>query len=265
MRTLADSGLTSVRVDGLVWAAGDFRVTPSEDALTGVFGFEDRNTLFRFDETANSWTKGERREEIGAMFDRTAVPFAADLRENHRWVAFGTSAKIQAPTFARGLSNVLSQAVSAVGLMPLHWEVDLVSDRSMVQEWIDKNPGITRFVRIIRRQNGMTIDEDRRQMKELWATEKKVEFTTAPRRRGVLNIQGNPDFSAWLDGLDQGDVDVELQAGHGISRQIFSSKNRATRDRVRDYGSNMELGMEFMLAALNKFAAGRAGSPEPSE
>jgi hypothetical protein len=159
---------------------------------------------------------------------------------------------------------ILSGAVSKVGLMPLEWEVDLVKDVALVEDFIERYPNITRFVRIIHRQNGMRLDEDRRQMQELWAHEKRVEFRTAERKRtGVLNVQGNPDFHEWLDGLDEGDVDVELQAGHGISKQYFSSTNRAVRDWVPDYGTNMELGMDYMLAALHKFVEDRVGSPEP--
>jgi hypothetical protein len=264
MRTLAESGETKVRLLDLMWAAGDLHVTPSEDAVTGVFGFEDREHLRLFDEAANSWIKAQEREAIGASLERTTVPFAVDLREDHRWVAFGTSIKIQAATFAKGLTMILSGAVSKVGLMPLEWEVDLVKDVALVEDFIERYPNITRFVRIIHRQNGMRLDEDRRQMQELWAHEKRVEFRTAERKRtGVLNVQGNPDFHEWLDGLDEGDVDVELQAGHGISKQYFSSTNRAVRDWVPDYGTNMELGMDYMLAALHKFVEDRVGSPEP--
>src|SRR5438132_3556679 len=89
MATLVQSHQTQAEFRGATWIAADLRLDPSANFMMGILGFSDRETLVDFDPAAYSWLKGPTHEHEGASV-RTMVPFAVDLREDHRWVAFGT-------------------------------------------------------------------------------------------------------------------------------------------------------------------------------
>jgi hypothetical protein len=117
--------------------------------MMGVLGFSQPERLTDFDEETFSWIKGERRTEHGAS-ERTMVPFAVDIREEYRWVAFATAYRIRPSGFARGLASTLTTAVTKAGKIPVEWDVDLVADVTEVEEWLERHPDVFHFERVLR-------------------------------------------------------------------------------------------------------------------
>jgi len=252
MRHLDESHETHTQFRGREWIAADLRLLPSEDHMTGVLGFSDIELLRDFDLAAFSWLKGPVRAEVGAS-ERTMVPFAIDLHEDRRWVAFGTSHRIQPYGFARGFEATLNAAVGKLGLMPSEWEVDLVIPVARVEEWLDLYPEVVRFTRYVRLHNpGLKLDRDRAEMRALGARLKQETFSSERGRQ--LKVKDNPEFDRGLEGLETGDLDVYLEAGRGVTKRTFSSRRMADRVWVTDYGDDLEYGMELMLRAVLEYA-----------
>ena len=130
--------------------------------MVGVLGFATTGFIREFDEDNFSWLKGNTTFFEGAEPD-TVVPFAIDLREEERWVGFATSQRIQHANFASGLKAVLNAAVAEVGLLPADWDVDMVSSKSELFDWIAGHAGSLRvFRRTIRFSNpGRDLDSAR--------------------------------------------------------------------------------------------------------
>lgn len=262
MRALAESRETRALFRGREWIAADLKMLPTEDHMIGVLGFTAEEAFRDFDPAAFSWVKGPVRIHEGAS-ERTMVPFAIDLRDDKRWVAFGTTARIQPPAFANGFETALNAAVGKLGLMPTEWEVDLVVGVARVEEWLELHPNVTRFTRIVRFHNPtIKLDRDREEMRALAARTKTETFTTAPARGKLLNIRDNPVFERGLEGLDTGDLDIELEARQGISKATFSTRRIADRTWVEDYGDDLESGMELMLRAVQDYVAEREGGDQ---
>jgi hypothetical protein len=263
MRMLSQSHQTRALFRGHEWVAADMRLLPSEDFMTGVLGFADEELFRDLDPAAFSWLKGPSRTVEGAS-ERTMVPFAIDLRESERWIAFGTSLRIQPPGFTAGFEATLNAAVAAVGngLMPTEWEVDLVTGPQRVEEWLEIHPNVTKFTRVVRLHNPREkLDADRAEMKALAARTKTETFSISTARGQHLNVRNNPEFESRLEGLDTGDLDVYLEARdvERGTKVVFSSKQMVDKRWVDDYGDDLELGMELMLRAVQEYAIQRAG------
>lgn len=270
MEALAESRETRAEFRGATWIAADLSLDASGDFMSGVLGFSDVNVLVDFEDAAFSWLKGATHEHEGAS-ERTMVPFAVDLREHERWVAFGTSPRIQPQGFAAGFEATLNGALDRLGLTPSEWEVDLVLGKARVEEWLIEHPNVVKFTRIVRFQNpGRSLDDDRAEMRALAARTKSETFTvpvTRPTKAGErkpshLAVQDNPDFNSKLEGLDTGDLDIHLEAVEGSTRVTFDSRRMADRSLVEDYGSNLERGMEIMLRAVQEYGVARVGGQE---
>ena len=104
MRALANSGETTAKIQQTVYRAADLQIDATGTFMTGLLGFSERETLRQFEDVAFSWLKGEIHEIEGAT-TATVVPFAIDLREHRRWVAYVLSQRIR--------SNVFRQALAA--------------------------------------------------------------------------------------------------------------------------------------------------------
>jgi hypothetical protein len=129
MTVLADSHQTSFAErlpEGVTrtWFAADMTVEPGRNFMTGTLGYASPAQHRPFDYDNWSWIKAQM-EEIDAARADTIIPFAIDLRDQNRWVAFAPTGRLRAKMFAVGLQRVLNNAVSATGLMPTDWEVDL--------------------------------------------------------------------------------------------------------------------------------------------
>lgn len=158
MAALAKSHLTTFTQESIAgrpgrrWIAGDMMLTPSGDFLTGVRGFTEQQQQVSFDDDAFSWMKAQV-EESDAASDQTIVPFAVDLRDSERWVAFATTNRLPENSFRRGFENVLNHAVAQLGLMPTAWEVDLVTSTGVIREWLQRNPLVYRLRRVLKPTN----------------------------------------------------------------------------------------------------------------
>lgn len=236
------------------WFAADLHLTPHGDFLLGTLGYSEELEHREFDADAWSWVKGETRwANTGS--EQTVVPFAIDLHEHGRWVAFATASRMTSTRCRAGLQHVLREAVSASRLIPADWDVDLVTSRSTVSEWLAKHPRVFNFVRTLKFSNpGLDLDGDREEMRAFGANRKTEEF--AARRGGTLVTDGD-DFQRKLAGVERGDVEIELSARTDAAGQtaVFKSKDTPDQLEVDDFGVNLEVGMDTVLHALQMYVA----------
>jgi hypothetical protein len=108
MRRLAESRLTRFHERGKdnqvvkTWIAADMKTDPSDTFLVGTLGYSIREERKAFDEASWSWIKGESDNEDRAS-ERTVAPFAVDLRDHNRWVAFAPIGHLSDRSLASGL------------------------------------------------------------------------------------------------------------------------------------------------------------------
>jgi hypothetical protein len=236
------------------WFAADMRITPHGDYLVGTLGYSEELDHIAFDTEAWSWVKGEtRRANTGN--EQTVVPFAVDLHAKGRWVAFATASRMTALQCRAGLEHVLREAVHRSGLVPADWDVDLITSRSTVSSWLRAHPKVFKLIRTLKFSNpGLDLDGDRQEMRAIGANRKREEFA-APRGL-TLSTQGE-DFQRKLEGVESGDVEIEMQARGESGRQtaVFKSKDTPDELFIDDYGVNLEEGMEAVLRILRQYVA----------
>lgn len=252
MRMLAESHETRAQLGGKQWIASDLQLRDNGDTMIGVLGYEVSEQMLAFAEKDFSWLKGTTQLVQGAHPD-TVVPFAVDLRDKRRWVAVAVSARIQHSAFANGLQAVLNAAVEKLGLLVTDWEVDMITSSSNVLEWVANHSGIKVFRRTVRFSNpGRNLDDDKADMRSIGATVKETEYRAL--RDQSLNLSENPAFIEMLDGMDRGDVDVQLVAENQGVRQRYSSKDRPDEDFVSAFDT-LQDGMESVLSALRVYSS----------
>jgi hypothetical protein len=258
MRELAESRLTRFEETGTTnkpsrtWVAADMTLDASGDFMTGTLGYSLVEERRSFDNEAWSWVKGQT-EVSDTASENTVVPFAVDLREDQRWVAFATTNRLQPAGFAYGLERVLNQAVSDAGLIPTEWEVDLVAARARIEEWLRENPLVHMLRRTVKFTNpGRDLDEDRREMQALGARRKTEEFKAPPN--ATLDTS-SPQFNNKLDGTETGDLELLIKSrGHqGVRDVTFSTTSAADLSVVADFERDLMRGMEIVLAALREY------------
>lgn len=268
MQALADSRKTVHTVrstggrPGRRWVAADMASTADGDFLTGLLGFSEQQQHVTFDDETFSWLKGEVADSDSAN-EQTIVPFAVDLREHQRWIGFATTSRLQPPTFRTGFESVLNEAVSALGLVPVNWEVDLVTSGSRVLEWLKQNPKVHLLRRTLKFTNpGKNLDDDRQQMRALAANRKTEEFKAAYGKS--LNIESE-EFEDKLHGTETGDLHVVMEArgAHGVRNVKFNSDDTVDESKVDDFGTNLERGTETVLAALREYVASKEPPAQP--
>jgi hypothetical protein len=247
---------------GKRWVAADMTLTPGGEFLTGVLGFSEQQQQVSFDDESFSWMKGQVADSDSAN-EQTIAPFAVDLRPGNRWVAFATTGRLQPQTFRSGFERVLNDAVAATGLIPVDWEVDLVTSTARIYEWLRQNPRVHRLIRTLKFSNpGKDLDEDRRQMRALAANRKTEEFKAA--RGKVLDVE-SPEFQNKLEGTQTGDLDVLMysRGAHGVSDIKFNTRDSVDERNVDDFGTNLQRGIDTVLAALREYVANKDGPEQP--
>jgi hypothetical protein len=255
MAELAASHRTETTVQGTRWIASDLEIRNGGDTMVGLLGFALQGQLLTFSEDDFSWLKAEAFTVTGAQPD-TIVPFAVDLREHRRWVAVATSARIQHNAFAKGLAAVLNAAVLDLELMPTDWEVDMVTSRSDVLDWVAQHPAVNKFRRIVKFSNpGRDLDEDKANMRALGATVKDEEYRALNGK--TLRLQGNEAFYSLLDGMERGDVEVELWSRQGGVRERYFSKKRPDETFIANF-DNYQDGMTYVQEALLVYSSRQA-------
>ena len=238
------------------WTAADMTVQPDGDFMTGILGFSTPDQQKIFDPDSWSWVKGETIAPDVAT-RRTVAPFAVDLRDSHRWVGFAPTSNLRPPTFVSGLEQALNHAVSAAGLIPTEWEVDLVTSRFEIDQWLQAHPLVHFMRRTIKMPNpGRDLDDDRAEMRALAARRKTEELSAG--RNGALNINSD-EFVRKLDGTQTGDLELQMVAhdpqGGGLSK--FSSRNSADESLIDEFGLDLMQGMELVLGALQLYVRSR--------
>ena len=242
------------------WIVGDIEVDESRHFLAGVIGFTDIETRLHFDEATWSWVEAFSEEVEGAS-SQTVVPFAIDLRQDHRWTASVTSQRVRAQTFCRGLELVLKAHRVALG-MQTDLEVDLVTSSVTIEEWIMNNPQIRSIKRIIRLPNpGIDISEDVRQMKSLNAKQKE-ETLTAHHNQSLraVNDEGQPsdDIRKLTQGTDIGQVTISMEARGPEGIRKFSSVTNIDETYILDFDDDWQRGIALVLNALRQYSNQRA-------
>ena len=190
------------------WVAADLNLVASH-YMTGTLGYYEHQTLIDFDNDAWSWLKGSTMHtESGS--DKTVVPFAIDLREDRRFIAFAPAPRLLASQFASGLQRVLQSAVNREGTMAANWEVDLITFAEDVESWINLHPKVFFIRRTIKFTNpGRSLDSARSQMRDL-GSRRRTEVDAAPRNR-ILNTDSHT-FRELLEGVETGDIDILLKS-----------------------------------------------------
>ena len=74
--------------NGKWWTAGDIEIRG--DFLVGIIGYSRVEARAHFNEVEWSWRKGDWAADESATKENLS-PFAIDLRERNRWVAFAGS------------------------------------------------------------------------------------------------------------------------------------------------------------------------------
>lgn len=231
------------------WVAADMALEPDGNFMTGTLGYTTAQQHRVFDTKNWSWIKS-RIEETDTARDDTISPFAVDLRDQNRWVAFSPAARLGHKMFAYGFERVLNTAVSAAGLIPTEWEVDLVVSRYKVDRWIAHHPDVYKLKRTVKFTNpGRDFDSDREEMRKLSARRKTEDFAAASNQ--VLDTTSET-FSGKLDGVDTGDIDLVLTARgeRGSGDAIFNSKDSADSVNIENFGGDLIRGTTIVLAAL---------------
>lgn len=244
-----------------IWFAGDMTVEPDGNFLTGTLGYTSPEQHGSFDETNWSWIKAQMQLVISRGVETaradTIAPFAIDLRDQNRWVAFAPTVRLRTRMFVDGLEHVLNNAISAAGLMPAEWEIDLVVSRDRVDEWLQVNPHVYRLKRIVKFTNpGLNLDAERQEMRALGAISKAEEFASSSS--GVIDIDSD-DFRRKLDGIDTGDIELRLQArGRDTAEHVvFNSNSHPDAVPVSNFGQNLMDGISVVLGVLQQYVTDR--------
>ncbi|MBO4239014.1 hypothetical protein [Pseudonocardia alni] len=236
------------------WIAADLTLDPSEQYMTGTLGYSEQIAYQTFDQDSWSWVKAESEAARGAR-ENTVVPFAIDIRDNQRWVSFIPRQGLRRAEFIVGLGRVLTTAVADLGLFPQEWDVDLVTSRGQISDWLRANPLVFNLRRTVKFSNpGRDLDSDRQEMRELAANRKTEEFA-APYGK-ILDIS-SPAFQEKLDGTEEGNLEVQLQARStgGGGGELFNSGESVDQAPVANFGTDLLEGMQIALTALQEYAA----------
>lgn len=237
------------------WTAADFQTDASGDFMTGTLGYSEPAGTRLFDEKSWSWVKAAVDSTHGAD-DESVVPFAIDLRNHNRWVAFSTTTRLRRARFREGLSSVLNQAAADLGLLPQSWEVDQITSRRSVDTWLGDHPLVFNFQRIVKHSNpGRDLDEDRAEMLRLGAKWKKEEYQAEPN--STLNVE-SAEFRDMLDGTEKGNLELRMSArsneGGGSAKVVkYSSEETPDQVTISDFGVDLMIGMERVLEELRRY------------
>lgn len=247
------------------WVARDLAVTDDDTILSGLIGFAQARRIYIPDDDAQSWLKGEQQTpEAGA--DDTLVPFAVDIRGDRRWVAFATAQRIRPATFAKAFQAALQQAMADLVEFPSRWEVDLITDKTTIHEWLQEHPAVVVFRRTVRFPNPVRdLSALHREMQDLHARSKKEEFSAYPGE--ALEVVESDTLSALLEGVEEGHVDAFFQArGEGGTRPRFNTRLASDEEWVEEFRDDLSRGLVLITNALRRYSARRAGEEEePNE
>jgi hypothetical protein len=235
--------------NGHEWIAADLEVVQG-DFLVGVIGYSSITTSLAFDESSWSWLKGTTTVLEGGD-QHTLAPFAVDLRKERRWVAFAPTGYVNEKSFAGGFQAVLNEALRRIEEVFSDWEVDVVSSRGALRDWLEENGDDIKTMTITLRvpNPGRDLDDDRASMQSLAAGGLTKKYTA--RRNQTLRVENEVD--ALSDELEKTDVDVYLQTRSNVT---FNSKTKVERVYVEGFGDDLRRGMQVVVDELKRYSDG---------
>jgi hypothetical protein len=170
---------------GHTWIAADLEVT-HDDLLVGIIGYTTAAVMTHFDPTEWSWLKGTQTVEEGADIS-TLAPFALDLDERRRWVAFAPTGRLNERTFPGGFQAVLNEALIRQDEVFSDWEVDMVSSGIALRDWVSRHPDVVEMKLTLRLSNpGRDLSADRLAMRNMGSA--KLEKRFFPQRNQSLAV-----------------------------------------------------------------------------
>lgn len=249
------------------WVVTDLQFDPSEDFVTGMLGLIDQEWRRSVDLESFSLIKGER-QEVGGASERAISPFAIDVREGRRWVAWAKAPRLSVSRFNYGLGAALNAGVMDLELWPRPWDVDSVVSSTSVRQWLRENPRVAKFRRTVMRSNpGRDLDDDRAAMKALNARRLTEEIAPPPNESlSLTDLDGDLKevVDRLLQGLASGDLHVYIESrGDGDRRKKYNSRQKSDETWISSFGDNFEAGLDAVLDALREYSERRA-QEEPS-
>ncbi len=254
MTILAGAGELEIeRAAGTKWIAADLEIDASGDFMTGIIGFSAEQHLRNYASEVRSWKKGPMRTEVGASRS-TLVPFAIDIRDSKRWIAFAPASRIKARGFALAFENLLAKAVSDLRLMAAGWDVDLIPARSRIYEWIEEHPDVKELDRLVKLPNpGIDLKGERERMQQIGSVKKYERYI--PGYAATLNLRGEERevIQKLLEGLEQGDIELTVKTRSG---SVYKSNNEIEEATVDDWSEDWGRAVELVLEALRRYVEG---------
>lgn len=163
----------------------------------------------------------------------------------------------------RGLELVLQAAVTDVGGIPGDWEVDLVTSKAVISEWLGRHPRVFKLNRTVKIDNpGRDLSEEIAAMRAIAAKTKREEYRAHYARELDTSTE---EFQEALDGTELGNVTVIMEArgaGQGQTAK-FNSSESVDRVEVEDTGDDLEAGMDMTLGALRRYRRRGVDSAAP--
>lgn len=249
----AEGALEVIGADQTEWIAADLELDPSGDYLTGILGYVHEEMFRDYAREVKSWKKGEIRTAAGAS-RRTLSPFAVDVRNDERWLAFVHTQRINPTRFANGLQNLLTGAVTRLGLVPAEWDVDLIPSKDRLFEWLERHPDVGNLHRTLKVPNpGLDLSEEIERMRGIAASRKYERY--APRYGKTLDLERDREvLEKLIEGVDRGDVELTITTRSG---PIYRSSDKTDQMIVEDWGEDWDRATEVVLAALRQYVQGR--------
>lgn len=243
------------------WVARDLALSDDGTILSGLIGFATSKRLYVPDDENQSWLKGEEHTpEAGS--DDTLVPFAVDIRDDRRWIAFATAKKVQPIGFANAFQSALQAAVESIHPFPSSWEVDLITSQSTIDEWLAEHPAVVVFKRTVRYPNPVRdLGALHQEMLDLHARTKVEEFRAYPGE--TLDVANPNVLRVLLDGVERGNVDAYFQAqSDGGVRPRFNTRLASDEEFVDDFRDDLSRGLVLVTNVLRTYSARRAGEAD---
>lgn len=245
---------------GKRWIVGNIAIDKTTSFLSGIIGFADLEVRLHVDEVSGSWLKASSQLVDGAS-SQAVVPFAIDLRPNRRWTASVTSPRIRPETFCRGFELSINRARSRLGL-DMSLEVDVVTSRTTVEEWVEMHPEIRVIRRVVKLPNPRRdIAQDIQDMEDLAASRKEEQYT-AGRNQNLRAVDDAGRASNAIRnltvGLDTGQVEITMEARGPGGGSRFRSVTSPDETRIPDFMDDWQHGIELVLYALRDYSDRRA-------
>ena len=162
-----------------------------------------------------------------------AIAFALDLQR--RSLALAPPEPVDAPELARRVESAFDSVGHRVLRAPdeVSFEVDLVSSRERLREWLRAHPDVHEMTVWVRHRNpGLDLDEDRAKMVLLRARRMQETMEAWPNR--TLAIDPEEAAAQLGEEIEQGNADVVLKAAPPEAPEVFDSRMAPETEQLVD-------------------------------